>query len=481
MRSSRMKSRGAKVLTLALTSYFSLNTNLYASETNDLSIRIVDSKDRSGRDCLPFGAPFEVILVNHSNHPLKIWDVSCKPGHQTLSFHTRTVKGETQSVERPPVPEDVWTNLPAKTLEIAAGKSLSIEVNFRDFFWGDVSWANAPEPNTGEPVEISATLETKPTEQSQAEGVWIGHIESPKLKVLILNPKLKTPQDYLWNGCPQQALRLVQANPSLINSHEPEEQCTPLHHAARFGYTNVVIWLVQHGADVNATAYNDFTPLHLASQKEIAKILIKAGADLNKKDSWGKTPLQSASDEKHLEVVEAILESGCKIDLFTAIHLKRREDAIKMLLHDSSAIVGGGRQSDLWRNATPLGAAAEEGDIELAKLLLAAGAPIDDRCESPNMGGNTTPLCNAVWAGKTNMVEFLIASGASTNAVGGKFYPSITEYAEKHSGKRIVELLKSGKNNSSLQYWDDTPEIKNKLPEKIAKGEFQLPDDLKNK
>jgi len=481
LRPSRVKSLTAGILFLFFCGSNCFHANLFAQETNDLSIEIIAAKDPSNRDCLPYGVPFDVVLFNHSNRPLLIWQELCEPGHKALSFRIKETDTKYQVVQKRTVPASVWTNYPPKSIEIPAGKSYSIQVNFLDFFWGDRSWANAPEPNIGENIEISAVFEINPTEASRAHRVWSGQIESARLKVLVLNPKLKSPQDYLWNDCPQQALKLLEANPALINSHEPEDYCTPLHHAARFGYTNVVVWLIQNGAVVNSKAYNDFTPLHLTDRKEIAKILIKGGANLNQKDAWGKNPFQRAAEDGHSEVVDAILEAGYKMDLYSAILLKRRDAAIQMLVHDSSIIVSGDGGSDLGGNDTPLGLAAGQGDIKLAKLLLAAGAPINDPTECPNMG-DATALCNAVWAGKVDMVEFLLKNGAATNFVGGKFYDSITEYAEKNSDKKIVDLLKASTNRnfySRLPYKIST--VKNKLPERIQSGDFQLPPDIKAK
>jgi len=451
------------------------SANLLAQETNDLSVEIVTLKDKQDRDCLPFGAPFNVIFSNHSKHTLHIWTENCEPGYQNLTFRAKEAEDNIALIHKSPIEADYWTNYPPEAIEIPPGKSYTREVNFE---W--MEWLNLPEPNTGENVEFSAVFEIKPTKESKNQEVWNGHIESTPRKVLILNPMLKTPQDYLWNKCPQQALKLMKADLSLINSEDDHDQCTPLHHAARSGYTNVVIWLVQHGADVNAKAYNDFTPLDLTDQKEIAKILINAGANLNQKSGIGKTPLQYAAQERRTNVVDAILESGYKMDLYSAILLKRRDEAIKMLIHDPSAIVGGLGGWSLNGSDTPLGEAARQGDVELAQLLLAAGAPIDDPTEVAG-AGYATPLCNAVWAEKTDMVEFLINNGASTSAVGGKFFPSIAEYTEKYSNKKIAELLRASTNNPGLGHWQEIRPIKNKLPKRIASGEFKLPASLKDK
>ena len=60
--------------------------------------------------------------------------------------------------------------------------------------------------------------------------------------------------------------------------------------------------------------------MHMVSDAALARILIKAGANLNAK-SWGKTPLQTAAQDKRKEVCEAILEAGFPIDLTSAVGL----------------------------------------------------------------------------------------------------------------------------------------------------------------
>ncbi|WP_407809560.1 ankyrin repeat domain-containing protein, partial [Staphylococcus aureus] len=42
---------------------------------------------------------------------------------------------------------------------------------------------------------------------------------------------------------------------------------TPLHVACHFGQINMVRFLLQHGADVNAITSHGYTPLHQAAQQ----------------------------------------------------------------------------------------------------------------------------------------------------------------------------------------------------------------------
>lgn len=241
-------------------------------------------------------------------------------------------------------------------------------------------------------------------------------------------------------GDTSKALDLLANDPALIDSQDEFRQ-TPLHVAAHRGRTEAVNWLLAHKAKVNATAYNTFTPLHLARDSEIAKSLMKAGANPDLKDSWGNTALQGAAEGNHQEVVEAILATGYKMDLRTAMILKQR-NVVKQMLKDEPSLA---RQltdgSGLGGNNTPLGLACSQRDKEIVQLLLDAGADVNEGTFMPNAGGYATALTNAVWAGDKEIVELLLRRGAKTDAVGGKFYPTILDYARKHSSPEIIQLL----------------------------------------
>ena len=127
---------------------------------------------------------------------------------------------------------------------------------------------------------------------------------------------------------------------------------TPLHIVAQFGPVEMVELLIRMKADVNATAYNGFTPLHLTEAKDIAALLIRAGADLYKRDNWDKTPLQAAAQRGKAPVVEAILESGYPCDLTSAVMLGKRELAIQLARENPPRSSGGSPRLNLWGGDT---------------------------------------------------------------------------------------------------------------------------------
>src|SRR5262249_23576300 len=96
------------------------------------------------------------------------------------------------------------------------------------------------------------------------------------------------------DGPDETVLKLVKDNPTLVHDKD-ESDCTALHYAARYGLIGTAKWLIEQKADVNTVSYNRFTPMHVVSDATVARLLIKAGANLKAKDAWGKTPLQRAA------------------------------------------------------------------------------------------------------------------------------------------------------------------------------------------
>jgi ankyrin repeat protein len=183
--------------------------------------------------------------------------------------------------------------------------------------------------------------------------------------------------DLFRTGHLKEAKALIVRNPKLINTHDSEGQMTPLHLAARFGTPELVLFLIEKGADVNALEYNNFTPLHDAATGEIAKVLIEHGADTAKKDAWGNTALQKAAEDAFMhpddhgkaEICAGMLEAGAKLDILSALYLGKRDEAMKMVAVDPSVIREHENVTDLWQNVTPLGIAALSGDKEMVELF----------------------------------------------------------------------------------------------------------------
>ncbi|KAF3923248.1 Ankyrin-1 [Orbilia brochopaga] len=202
---------------------------------------------------------------------------------------------------------------------------------------------------------------------------------------------------------------------------------TPLYHAAKQGYTDVVAKLLQvSGIMINCHSNKEFgTPLIVASYKGHAEIvgkLIQAGANLKIKSELG-TALHAASQGSK-ECVTTIIEGRAARQI-----LKKR--AIRSLDIVQPHI------------GTPLHQAAYFGQVEVVEILLKKGSKVDSI--SSNYG---SPLqAAAIGCDKREktsdferIFEILFEFKADINARGGLFTTAL--HAVVHHGQQeLVEIF----------------------------------------
>jgi len=117
------------------------------------------------------------------------------------------------------------------------------------------------------------------------------------------------------------------------------------------GELEVLLALLEHGADVNAwDAERDRTPLLEAvceNQQAAVELLLKAGAEPNVRSSEGDTPLRASVEDGNLDMASLLLAAGAT-----------------KTINDWGGLLG----------FTALGIAIWQLDIPMMKLLLDAGA-----------------------------------------------------------------------------------------------------------
>jgi ankyrin repeat protein len=252
----------------------------------------------------------------------------------------------------------------------------------------------------------------------------------------------------LRDGDLDKARALLLKDDRLLEARDDLEQ-TPLHLAAHRGHTAIVKLLLERGARVNARAYNQFTPLHLAEDPEIVKLLIGHRADLEARDVFGHTPLQNAAsrcgddeggadDSPDRKKVRLLLDAGAPYDAASATYLGDA-DRVRALLarqpglprgqgllsiavrYGRAAIVGlllehkADPQEMGWFGRPVLYDAVEY--PEVVRLLLKAGADPtgppeeDSKPFGPLDPDRQTPLHCAAERGPVETVRLLLAAG----------------------------------------------------------------------
>uniref|UniRef100_A0A8C5WD73 Fibronectin type III and ankyrin repeat domains 1 n=1 Tax=Leptobrachium leishanense TaxID=445787 RepID=A0A8C5WD73_9ANUR len=100
-------------------------------------------------------------------------------------------------------------------------------------------------------------------------------------------------------------------------SWEGRDRCgsTAMHWAADGGHLNIIQWMIDDGCEVDVKDHSSqWTPLMRVSAitgyTDVARCFIMAGANVNAKDSDGKTPLMIATLNNHVGLVRLLVEKG---------------------------------------------------------------------------------------------------------------------------------------------------------------------------
>jgi uncharacterized protein len=247
---------------------------------------------------------------------------------------------------------------------------------------------------------------------------------------------------------------------------------TALHWAAHYDEVEVADLLLRAGARANVTNDLGVSPMYLACTNRSAamvekllsaesdpnskllngetvlmncartgnaasvKALIAAGANVNAKEpEHDQTALMWAAAEKHPDVVRLLLDAGADIRARSRTYAQTVTSEVTQRLGREElnyTVMRGG--------STPLLFAARSGDVESVRLLLAAGADVNDAL--PN---GMSALTLAAHSGQGPAAELMLAKGANPTS-DGIGYTALHAAVLRSDLQLVKELLAHGAN-----------------------------------
>ncbi len=257
---------------------------------------------------------------------------------------------------------------------------------------------------------------------------------------------------------------LVEAGADINWTDATESGHTVLCNACQRGKIDHVKLLIKLGADISrrnsfgetpfisTLRYNTAEADSLRKNTiEILKLLIKNGADVNAQDYFGYTALQHPSSgyiHNSIDIINFLLDEGADINkgtyfragnpLMTASTSDNNIEIVKLLLDRGADI-----NRRHYRAGTALMAAASKrndqntSNINVVKLLISRGADINI-C----INNEYTALTRATTDGQTELMRLLIENGADVNVKTEEYTrQSILSWAVAEKDIELVKLL----------------------------------------
>ena len=245
------------------------------------------------------------------------------------------------------------------------------------------------------------------------------------------------------------------------------------------GNAKLALQQIQSGADVNRAQPDGTSPLLWAvdrTEYEVAEALIAKKADVNAANAFGVSPLTEAARLSNARLVKMLLDAGAKVDsanpdgetaLMTAI--SGGDISVVQLLVDAGANVN---TVEKFHHQTPLmyAAAANRNASKMVKLLLSKGADVkpralytdwpsqvtsEPRAQYRSVGG-LNALLYAARNGCYPCVEDLIAAGADVNLPTPEGITPLMIALDNEHNDVAKLLMDKGANLNVWDWWGRT-------------------------
>jgi ankyrin repeat protein len=180
------------------------------------------------------------------------------------------------------------------------------------------------------------------------------------------------------------------------------------------------------------------TPLHHAAamnRERAVRLLLALGADPNAVDAAGATGLTTASQENaDAAIREALLTAGVQLDFLAAVNLGRYGEAEAMLRDDPLRI---GPDGD---DTIALHLAVSRKNLATIRWLLAHG--VDVNAKRPMWDCDHTALHMTIERGEMEIARLLLDAGADPDVRDGKYHATALGWAAFFGRDDFAALIK---------------------------------------
>lgn len=224
-----------------------------------------------------------------------------------------------------------------------------------------------------------------------------------------------------------------------------------LHRAIKYDKPDVVLFLIENGANINIQDSVGRTPLYFALSNDrfkIAILLLDLDADPNIGDKVGIYPLEMAAQNAELDLILKLISKTKDVNLLgkkSALHYAAKRckyEVVEKLIEKGALLDAKDKNGKIplhyicnTYNDAPDGVLS----LQIAKLLVEKGSSINVKDKEGN-----TPLHVATWRRKIDIAKILIDFGADINLknnngnkpmdfIFGELQSSIMEYINDDS------------------------------------------------
>ena len=188
---------------------------------------------------------------------------------------------------------------------------------------------------------------------------------------------------------------------------------TPLERAMFYNHKDIITYLVEHGANVNAKKVLKYAVWR--GNSDTVQYLLDHGADVNAHSIDGTTAIFEAAENRDIEKVKLLIANGADIYFrpvngYTLLHCVVFNGFVKAMDY----ICKQNNINDVTNDGeTALYVAVKYGRTEMVEYLVEKGAYVN----IPNNDGYT-PLVVAIYCGYYDIIAYLLEHGASPNMEG---------------------------------------------------------------